>query len=36
MPFAVSVGPQFGEETLFQLGKIYQEEIDWHLKTAKL
>jgi aspartyl-tRNA(Asn)/glutamyl-tRNA(Gln) amidotransferase subunit A len=30
------MGPRFGEETLFDLGEMYQKETDWHLKTAKL
>ncbi len=28
--------PRFGENTLFDLGEMYQKETDWHLKTAKL
>jgi aspartyl-tRNA(Asn)/glutamyl-tRNA(Gln) amidotransferase subunit A len=30
------IGPRFGEDTLFDLGEMYQKETDFHLKTAKL
>ena len=30
------LGPRFGEETLFTLGKMYQDKTDWHTKTPKL
>lgn len=30
------MGPRFAEDTLFDLGELYQKETDFHLKTAKL
>lgn len=30
------MGSRFGENTLFDLGEMYQKETDWHLKTPKL
>jgi aspartyl-tRNA(Asn)/glutamyl-tRNA(Gln) amidotransferase subunit A len=30
------LGPRFGEDTLFDLGEMYQKETDWHFETARL
>ncbi len=30
------MGPKFGEDTLFDLGEMYQKETNFHLQTAKL